>query len=703
MMLTGATEAEAVAAVQSGAATNLSWSAKLRLAAANLYASVATKAHTVATSISAAATSAHTTVTNLSIMAGSRLAASAIYASVATKAHATATYLGIAATGASATIANYASMAKLRLAAANIYASAATKAHTVATVANSAISWASAGAMAALATIYGVLTGSISLTTVATWGLNTAMTILNALNPFTYIIAGAAILAGIIGIVAYKSGFLGTIWKDLTKIKFGKIFDDLMKGDFSGAWKKLSKGLGTVWDDLKIGASLLPEEVSESITGYLRELVRWVTTSFPFLSKIFELFGKVYSIFEWIYSILSGFWSWIKTTMNALISAFPGGKKAQAKDEWEAAMEKAGVTYDKETGKYYKSGTDETTALNYAMEKWNALHAGQGEDAYKSGPVVTIPWGDAEFQKILAAEIGKEEVTPSQKILDLQAKYEGEKDFMGALRDLVPGAAKENKRQEIENLAKAEGLAFNAVTGQFSDILTKNVRTPSDPKTLQAFDEWKRLPDFAQSIADAVSKAISGIKIEGIQTLVDRLQSLTDALNNFEIPGVGKIGDIGSVVTPESKVYWPIDGGEPITVAEWEKLSPGERTSGEYKYDSSGKNPFERFDAGGIVHTKGFGILDPGDEIISPATATRGPGPIERALDALYGVTARSGVPSTALDSRPVEIHVHTSNDFSGMKVSSAVDVDRLMREIDRRIETGSLAAVQKAIGQRRT
>jgi hypothetical protein len=37
------------------------------------------------------------------------------------------------------------------------------------------------------------------------------------------------------------------------------------------------------------------------------------------------------------------------------------------------------------------------------------------------------------------------------------------------------------------------------------------------------------------------------------------------------------------------------------------------------------------------------------------------------------------------------------------MRVSSAIDIDKLMRDIERRIETGSVAAVQKAIGQRRT
>jgi hypothetical protein len=632
--------------------------------------------------------------------------------------------------------------AKLKLAAANIYASVATRAHSIATMANSAITWASTGAMAALATIYGVLTGSISLTTVATWGLNTAMAILDALNPFTYIIAGAAILAGIIGIVAYKSGFLSTIWKDLGKIKFGKIFDELMKGDFSGAWKKLSKGMGNVWEDIKIGASLMPEEITDVITGKLTELVSWVTTSFPFLSKIFAILEKVYSIFEWIYSILSGFWGWIKTTMNAFISAFPGGKKAIAKDEWEAAMEKKGITYDEETGKYYKSEPTAITTWDDALQKWINFDAGHGE-----------------------------EVTPDQNILDLQAKYEGEKDFMGALRDLIPGAAKEAKRAEIEKEAEKVGLTFNSLTGKFlkggtpidentmADLFDRKGTPIGDTETQKLKSlrgEWQKLPGFAEGVAQAVAKAISGIKIEGISTLVEKIQSLIDALANFKIPGVGTVGDVAkgitdktSVVTSESKVYWPIGGGEPITAAEREKLKPGERL--QYRYGSDG-NPFgestteatpsvstpggiqgyrlksdpqntitpstwaglgadqksywEPF-AVGVTFKKGglfAGQVHAPEEIIPQATASRGPGPIARALDALDSVMSGRSSAMAAVGSSSANIHIHMpAQDFSGMRITSNVDFERLLERANKKAVDDAVEAVKKRLGQGRT
>jgi hypothetical protein len=37
------------------------------------------------------------------------------------------------------------------------------------------------------------------------------------------------------------------------------------------------------------------------------------------------------------------------------------------------------------------------------------------------------------------------------------------------------------------------------------------------------------------------------------------------------------------------------------------------------------------------------------------------------------------------------------------MRLSSDIDIEKLMKEIDRRIETKSITAVHKAMGQRRT
>jgi hypothetical protein len=51
------------------------------------------------------------------------------------------------------------------------------------------------------------------------------------------------------------------------------------------------------------------------------------------------------------------------------------------------------------------------------------------------------------------------------------------------------------------------------------------------------------------------------------------------------------------------------------------------------------------------------------------------------------------------------EVHVPNENkfDFVGAKLDAGFDLNRLMKEIDTRIERGSVKAVQNALGQGRT
>jgi hypothetical protein len=72
---------------------------------------------------------------------------------------------------------------------------------------------------------------------------------------------------------------------------------------------------------------------------------------------------------------------------------------------------------------------------------------------------------------------------------------------------------------------------------------------------------------------------------------------------------------------------------------------------------------------------------------------------------------ARSSVLNTLLKDASTgravsqEIHVHNENkiDLSGMKIASDIDIEKLLREIDSRIEAGSLRIIRSALGQRRT
>jgi len=637
-------------------------------------------------------------------------------------ANTTATATNTGSQVANAGASNISIIAKTRLAAANIYASVATRAHTLATVINRATAMASVGAIAALAVIHGILTGSITLTTAATWALNVAMAVLDALNPFTYIIAGALILAGLVGLVAYKSGLLGTIWKDLSKIKFGKIFDDLVKGDFDGAWKRLSKGMAIAWEDVKGDITLKFGGNFETIVNYVRMLVSLASGMFPVHAKALGVLTDTQSIFGWMYSLWKSFWSWLGSVLNTLISAFPGGTKSLAKSEWEEAMEKSGITYSE--GKYYQSEPTAITTWDDALKKWTNYEAGHGA-----------------------------EVTPSNDILALQARYEGEKGFFESL----PGIDELNTTiDEIKKVFQGVSDSFDgfvdtltkfkdSIVSQFSNFI-KNVFpwaggaevTP----TFEGFKEYvqnaRKGSDNYRTYTNTSDENLQAAFTEG-QTGIPQPHSYMDeyeykllvesgyrnyvkSLTSPSAPPSSPFGNIptGNLSPHETEVkrhageidyeaskQKGIEAGLILTESGTPKsYTNGKETISPKAWDTLGEDQKEYWTpqyAAGATFKKGglfTGKVHAPEEIIPQATAQRGAGPIARALDTLYGVTS-SGRASSG--SQKTEIHIHEHNDFSGMRVSSAIDVDKLMRDIERKIRGGSISAVRKQIEQGRT
>jgi hypothetical protein len=82
---------------------------------------------------------------------------------------------------------------------------------------------------------------------------------------------------------------------------------------------------------------------------------------------------------------------------------------------------------------------------------------------------------------------------------------------------------------------------------------------------------------------------------------------------------------------------------------------------------------------------------------IAQATTIRGPGVIARALAALDERTASGGSGASK-----TEVHIHNSNDFTGLKVSSDYDLEKILQKIDKRIEAVSVEAVKRQLAQRR-
>jgi hypothetical protein len=114
--------------------------------------------------------------------------------------------------------------------------------------------------------------------------------------------------------------------------------------------------------------------------------------------------------------------------------------------------------------------------------------------------------------------------------------------------------------------------------------------------------------------------------------------------------------------------------------------------------DKEGHAAGATFTRGGLFH----GRVHSPEEIIPQAVASRGPGPISRALDVLDSVM--SGRPIAAGAGGEVHIHMAPHKyDFSGMEISSDMDVERLIKRIVKESTGASVEAVKNKVTNRRT
>ena len=225
------------------------------------------------------------------------------------------------------------------------------------------------------------------------------------------------------------------------------------------------------------------------------------------------------------------------------------------------------------------------------------------------------------------------------------------------------------------------------------------------------------LAGLADGIEKAVKEGLAGLKIEGIegiQELIDSIQTLVDKLgmgDSSPNTGLGGIqyGKVNSANDGNKQYFYTPGSKQEYEVIDWEDtIHLGRRnpiTVDEVPDEVLKSLKKQAGYASGATFTRGglfAGKVHSPEEIIPQAIASKGAGPISRALAVLDSVM--SGQPSAAVGASSVgDIHIHNSNDFSGMKVSGNVDIQKLMAQIDKRIDSRSVEAVKKAIGQRRT
>ncbi|MFA5753068.1 MAG: hypothetical protein WC910_08370 [Bacteroidales bacterium] len=489
-------------------------------------------------------------------------------------------------------------------------------------------------------------------------------------NPIVLVIA----LAAAVGYLLYKTGYLQKAWD---KFKDSAIGKDLIGGVIAGvalvtdAFSKLFSWLDEQWSKGSEGAFgwllsaldtiastfgwLFDKLDAAYASGELGEALKiGVMGMFPItllikpLEAIVGFVSKLFSGSESIEDITTDAVEWLSSLWDNL-SDLPGYISDKIKSWLQTSLDSIPNGIVEWLKKLWDALTSLPSSISSAINGW-------------------LPWGDGaedEGKKSSLSEADREDVIQKAKSSRTGGGYKNFDFGMGSdIWDMALTEAETGIAQKVPNLQnKAE---YERLVGWFrGELANKNSggsgnTTPIGGEIEIKKDQWGN--QYRAPVPPEAPQAPETFKNQGSMYVAFGDDGLFDVMN------ASGMVQRGFASEASAKEY----------IANQSQYAIGAT----FKKDGL---------FAGRVHAP--------EEIIPQATAQRGAGPIARALDTLYGVTSTgkaSSGPST-------EVHVHNANDFSGMRVSSDVDIEKLMKEIDRRIESRSISAVHKAMGQRRT
>ena len=308
--------------------------------------------------------------------------------------------------------------------------------------------------------------------------------------------------------------------------------------------------------------------------------------------------------------------------------------------------------------------------------------------------------------------------TTLQKSLD---QFSGTKNVLtyegnGKYKWNKNGGYSEYSTEEMKNLVEA------GKTGQGGVALDK-FRWQKISAQSNKFDS---LPGFAEGIADAVKRGLVGLSIKGLDELTKAINDLIAPLQNLEstirekmglgnsspntgLGGIGKSGEKTAYDPNNAQVQYFYNKGstQEWEMKDWSQYSevknPAHRVPiTEKDVPSSVVADIQKSPKGSTIRRPGLvHVSMPGEEVVSAARVEHGPGAVARALDLLNNISA--GKPMAAGAGANYYITIAPHQDFSGMKVSSNVDVEKLMRQVRKETATIAVKSVKDALGQRRT
>jgi hypothetical protein len=287
---------------------------------------------------------------------------------------------------------------------------------------------------------------------------------------------------------------------------------------------------------------------------------------------------------------------------------------------------------------------------------------------------------------------------------------------------------------------KYGGVKYTGWLDSHGDIVKKE-DLPANLK--RAYEDYLKAPD---SVFSQVGDYLEGILANVEELFAPVLNPLTDAINRLcDWLGIGGEEVLPDVVNPETgngrqgdtDTVPGVETGDgltgprgfvppvpdvapdtPPTFGSWEEQTgfngPVDFGNG-FGYNPNtnaaeaiiGASPFSfAGHAEGVTFTRDglyTGKFHGPEEVLSRESTIKGPGIIARAIGALEGAS-RNG---QAIGVGGGDVHIHVTNDtkfdFAGSKIDSSFDIQGFLREVDKRIESGSKKAVERAIGQGRT
>jgi hypothetical protein len=209
------------------------------------------------------------------------------------------------------------------------------------------------------------LLGVFAASTTASSGFSLLAVATNlAAAPLWVFIGAGLVLVAVFGAILAKAGILKPILDGISKIKWGKVFGDLVEGDFSGAWKKLTSGfqlpsLNEAFKNLFGGTSIVAV-LNKTFGIPLNTMIKWL--------------DSIHGVMKIATDFLSSVWNTLKSIWTGLLKIIPGAEKAFTQGKINLLADKKGLNFDSSAGEFKdKAGNivkDPGTKLTELRDLW---------------------------------------------------------------------------------------------------------------------------------------------------------------------------------------------------------------------------------------------------------------------------------------------------------------------------------------------